>query len=604
MVHSPSALAIPDVMTISVDTGISSTDLITKTSTQTVTGTYSGDLATGDYLVITPDSGDTNFLLDQNGEVWKKTRNETTYTQVDSSIASLDVATKTWTVTGTELKANYDWAFVQARVYNQAGGYGGTAQKSYYLDTIAPVATVTTTTVLLDAPITTAKSSELGYVYLVSSTATVTDMVSLDALVNAGAATKAAITTVNSNTSISTTGLHGGDYKLYALDKAGNVSAIPSVGTVSLIVPPPTIALATDTGSSNSDKVTSDATLTLGSLRSGATVEYSANGTDGWATTFTPVQGSNTVYVRQVDGDGTASAPSTAFTFTYDAAAPTIAVSSDKSALKAGETAVLTFTLSESSSDLTADDVTVTGGTLTNFTGRGTSYSATFTPTVSSTADGVISVASGQFSDAAGNLNADGSDTNNQVTMMVDSAIPSAPEVSLTEDNGPSNTDKITNNGALTISGAETNAVVEYSTDGTTWSVSFTPAEGSNTVYVRQTDVAGNVSAASSAYTFTLDTSSPAAPAVALTTDTGISATDRVSRNGALTVSGAEPNATVEYSIDNATWGSSFSPVSGDNTVYVRQLDAAGNPSAATTFIFRLDTPPVNTVLPVSPSAM
>ncbi|MFI8507986.1 Ig-like domain-containing protein, partial [Pseudomonas sp. NPDC079086] len=59
---------------------------------------------------------------------------------------------------------------------------------------------------------------------------------------------------------------------------------------------------------------------------------------------------------------------------------------------------------------------------------------------------------------------------------------------------------------------------VEYSTDGTTWSTTAPVAvEGSNTIQVRQTDVAGNTSAPSS-LTFTLDTQ-VAAPTVTITTD-------------------------------------------------------------------------------------
>ncbi|EAU73526.1 Ig-like domain-containing protein [Synechococcus sp. RS9916] len=107
-----------------------------------------------------------------------------------------------------------------------------------------------------------------------------------------------------------------------------------------------------------------------------------------------------------------------------DGAAPTIAVSSDVSSLKAGETATLSFTLSESSTNFEANDLTVSGGTLSNFSGSGTSYSATFTPTADSTTDGSISVASSKFSDAAGNTNADGSDANNSVSLSVDTVRP------------------------------------------------------------------------------------------------------------------------------------------------------------------------------------
>ena len=61
----------------------------------------------------------------------------------------------------------------------------------------------------------------------------------------------------------------------------------------------------------------------------------------------------------------------------------------------------------------------------------------------------------------------------------------------------------------------------QYSSDGgTTWSDSFSAAEGANSVQVRQTDVAGNTGPATS-FAFTLDTTPPAAPGVALATDSG-----------------------------------------------------------------------------------
>jgi hypothetical protein len=62
----------------------------------------------------------------------------------------------------------------------------------------------------------------------------------------------------------------------------------------------------------------------------------------------------------------------------------------------------------------------------------------------------------------------------------------------------------------LSVSDNEANALVEYSTNGgTVWTSSFTAATGANSVQVRQTDVAGNVSSASTAYTFTLDAAAP-----------------------------------------------------------------------------------------------
>ena len=110
-----------------------------------------------------------------------------------------------------------------------------------------------------------------------------------------------------------------------------------------------------------------------------------------------------------------------------DTTLPTIAIASDKSSLKAGETATITFTLSEVSTDFAVGDVTATGGALSGFalkSGETKVYTATFTPTTSSTTAGAISVANSKFTDAAGNNNADGSDADNSVALSIDTVPP------------------------------------------------------------------------------------------------------------------------------------------------------------------------------------
>lgn len=102
-----------------------------------------------------------------------------------------------------------------------------------------------------------------------------------------------------------------------------------------------------------------------------------------------------------------------------DTTAPTVAIESDKSSLTAGQTATITFTLSESSVNFASSDISVSGGALSNFSGSGANYSITFTPAVNSTSTAVVSVASNKFTDAAGNSNADGADSNNTLTMSV-----------------------------------------------------------------------------------------------------------------------------------------------------------------------------------------
>ncbi len=144
--------------------------------------------------------------------------------------------------------------------------------------------------------------------------------------------------------------------------------------------------------------------------------------------------------------------------------------------------------------------------------------------------------------------------------VTVDQTPPAPPGAALTTDSGSSNSDHITNIGALSLSGIESGATVEYSTNGgATWTTSFTPVEGLNTVLVRQTDAAGNVSGVSS-FSFTLDTAAPA-EALAITaiaTDTGTS-NDFITSDTTLIVSGTNgalaAGEKIQVSSDGgATW--------------------------------------------------
>lgn len=73
--------------------------------------------------------------------------------------------------------------------------------------------------------------------------------------------------------------------------------------------------------------------------------------------------------------------------------------------LGVGDTDTITFTLTEAATDFTVHDITVTGGTLTDFAGSGTSYTATFTPAANANGNATINIAAGTFTDAATNAN-------------------------------------------------------------------------------------------------------------------------------------------------------------------------------------------------------
>ncbi len=176
------------------------------------------------------------------------------------------------------------------------------------------------------------------------------------------------------------------------------------------------------------------------------------------------------------------------------------------------------------------------------------------------------------------------------------------PTPTLSADTGSSNSDGITNNGQFNVAGLEAAATWQYSlnsgtnwTNGTGTSVTLT-GDGAKSLTVRQTDVAGNTSAPSTALAFTLDTAA-APPTPTLSADTGSSNSDGITNNGQFNVAGLEAGATWQYSLNSGTnWtngtGTSVT-LTGDGakSLTVRQTDAAGSTSAASAALaFTLDT--------------
>ncbi|WP_232439226.1 beta strand repeat-containing protein, partial [Burkholderia ubonensis] len=361
------------------------------------------------------------------------------------------------------------------------------------------------------------------------------------------------------------------DVQVRQTDVAGNTSSATSFSfTLDTSAAAPGVALATDSGSSAVDHITNVGTLNLSGVESGATVEYSTDGGHTWSTSFNATEGLNDVQVRQTDIAGNTSDP-TSFSFTLDtsAAAPGVALTTDSGSSAVDHvTNVGTLNLSGVEA----------GATVEYSTDGGHTWSTSF-----SAVEGLNDIQVRQI-DIAGNTS---SATSFSFTLDTSAA---APGVALTTDSGSSAVDHITNVGTLNLSGVETGATVEYSTDGGhTWSTSFNATEGLNDVQVRQTDIAGNTSDPTS-FSFTLDTSA-AAPGVALATDSGSSAVDHITNVGTLNLTGVETGATVEYSTDGGhTWSTSFSAVEGLNDIQVRQIDVAGNTSSATSFSFTLDT--------------
>jgi len=115
------------------------------------------------------------------------------------------------------------------------------------------------------------------------------------------------------------------------------------------------------------------------------------------------------------------SLPTNKVSFEVDPVAPTLTLTSDKAALKAGETATLTLSVSEKvARDFNSAAVSVSGGSLSAWVGADTLYTAIFTPSPDAEIGGSITIGSEFLADSAANNNVDGSDANNTVTITVD----------------------------------------------------------------------------------------------------------------------------------------------------------------------------------------
>lgn len=279
-------------------------------------------------------------------------------------------------------------------------------------------------------------------------------------------------------------------------------------------------------GFNNADVTVQNGTLgTLHTTDSGVT----------WTATFTPtanlpLSSTNVItlasgsYTDMAGNAGTAatSAPYTVNTMIAPPPPPTVVITDDENAVGniAGGIITYTFTFTENVTGFTADDITVTNGSKGVFSGSGSTYILVVTPTAGFEGNMTVGVAAGVAMGISGNQNIAAIST-----QVVDMLAPVAPAFALT-DTGVSNSDGITNNPSITISGLETNATWQYSLNaGTTWidgvGTSFNLANnatyGVDAIQVHQIDAAGNVSRAiTNADPVTIDKT---APTVAITND-------------------------------------------------------------------------------------
>ncbi len=446
-----------------------------------------------------------------------------------------------------------------------------------------------------------------------------------------GVATGVTATAVAGAYSIDYTGttLDEGSYDLtvVATDVAGNesvASAAYSITVDTSIAQPTVTSITTDTGSAADDGITSDTTLVVaGAAETGATVELYV---DGVATGVTATavagaysidytgttldEGSYDLTVVATDVAGNESVASAAYSITVDTsiAQPTVtSITTDTgSAADDGITSDTTLVVAGAAEtgatvELYVDGV-ATGVTATAVAGA---YSIDYTGTTLDEGSYDLTVVA---TDVAGNESV----ASAAYSITVDTSIAQPTVTSITTDTGSAADDGITSDTTLVVAGAaETGATVELYVDGVATGVTATAVagaysidytgttldEGSYDLTVVATDVAGNESVASAAYSITVDTSAPAQPTVtSITTDTGSAADDGITSDTTLVVAGAaETGATVELYVDGVATGVTATAVAGaysidytgttlDEGSYdltVVATDVAGNESVA-----------------------
>ncbi|UOQ53600.1 Ig-like domain-containing protein [Hymenobacter cellulosivorans] len=238
-----------------------------------------------------------------------------------------------------------------------------------------------------------------------------------------------------------------------------------------------------------------------------------ANASGNW--TFTQAsalaQGSHTVYATAQLSGQAVSANSNTNTFTVDSVRPTVVISSTASNPTSTSPIPVTVTFSESVIGFVAGDVTVTNGTLANFSGSGASYSFTITPASSGSV--TANIAAGVAQDAAGNPNAAAP----QFLIIYSQPVTAAPVVTLPANGSLTNTATPTYGGTAAVNSIVT-VYVDGSSVGTTtannlgnWAIAQPTAlaQGSHTVYATAQLSGSAVSANSSTNTFTVDSVRP-----------------------------------------------------------------------------------------------
>lgn len=510
------------------DTGSSSTDFITSNTAQTISGTLSANLASGESVLVSLD----------NGSTW--------------AAATATVGQSTWLLAGQTLSGSNT---LKVKVQDGAGNDGTVSSQAYTLDTAAPSAPSTpdmtsgtdsgassTDNITSNTTPTFTGTAEAG------STVTLYD--------TNGSTVLGTATATGGNWSITSSSLSAGSHTVTAkaVDTAGNTSSASSGLAITIDNSAPT-SLALNSTTFTSASATASASVATLSATDGLSISYSlvvGNGTndaDNGSFTISGAAlqvggaslaaGTYKIYVAATDVAGNVAnqaftltvvdAPSVSSIVRTGAASATVAASAS--------TVSYTVTFDQAVTGVDASDFTLTAtgtasGSIASVSGSGSTYTVTVNTLAG---DGTLRLdlnSSGTGIQSGGSVAILSGYTAGSTYTLDHTApnAPSAPDLSAGSDSGASSSDNITSATTPTLTGtAESGSnVTLYDTDGITvlgtatatggnWSITTsTLSDGSHTLTAKASDAAGNVSSASSGLSVTIDTTAPAVSSVAV----------------------------------------------------------------------------------------
>jgi len=513
---------------LSADTGTSASDFVTNIASQTISGSLSTALGTGERVQVSYD----------NGSTW-------------NNASSYAVGSTNWSTTTTLAGSNT----FMARVINTNATSSTAYSHTYRLDTTAPTTTLSNLALSADTGTSTTdfitKTASQTISATLSNTLAAGDVLygSLD-----NGVTFTDITSKVSGTTLTWNGAtlsSSNTLMLRVTDSAGNNGVVTSRAyTLDTTAPANSIASASfsnDSGTSSTDFITNTAAQTVsgtlsGNLAAGDTVYVSLNngatwttasasvGSNVWSLAGVTLTSSSTLRVKVSDTAGNDGAVLSQ-AYVYDTSAPTTTFSGLSFSNDTGTAGDLITNSASQTLQATLSGALAAGDILYGSLDNGSTFTD-ITSKVSGTTlnwNGITLTASNTLQlklvDAAGNQGAVRSQA-----YVLDSSAPAAPTITLAtaSDSGMANSDGVTNDSTPMLTGtAESGSTVSIY-DGATllgsvvatggaWSYTTgVRSDGGHVFTATATDSAGNVSAASSAAQVTVDTIGPAVGSVAV----------------------------------------------------------------------------------------